>query len=130
MQNVPPAPRMSILRYLIESGGEIGFLLVVLSLFLILWGLINLLFVKNRAVLAAQALLSLAPAAFTCAGLIHLFIKAHAMMTTPGPVEPIVIANLISHSLVLGIVGTGSTTIPAFLGILALTKNLGRRVKT
>ena len=123
MQNAGP-PTKSILRYLIEVGGADCFPIVLFSMVLIVWGLVNLAVVKNRWALLLQALLSFGPSFLACLGLIGSFVRFRNLATSPGPVQPEELGQVMSIGIVLGIVGSASTAIPAIIGILALARNV------
>jgi len=117
--------RISILSLLLREGGPDVFGLIVLGLLLSLWGLLNLVLVRNRVVLSAQALLSFLPLGLgflnMCNGLSSFLDLASAIGPNPAPE---VIAQTAVHAMANGIFGSVSTGVSAIIGIAALSKNL------
>jgi hypothetical protein len=120
----PAAPAPSLLRSFLQAGGSYPFVLIPLALMLTLWGLINLAFVRNRFALAAQAVLSFAPLAYACVGLVGALTRFQALTTAPGPPHPEGVAETMLLAILLGLLGSTSTAVPAVIGICALARNL------
>jgi hypothetical protein len=127
MQPAAPAPKVSLLRFFIEAAGPSGFLLIAISIGLIVWGLINLAFVKNRYALAIQAILSLSPAILSCFFLTQILLYILGQTGNAGPMDQSQIPQFVATALIGGIIGSAATVLPAFLGILALARNVGAR---
>jgi hypothetical protein len=124
MQALAPTPRISVLSYLLHAGGPDGFGLLVLGLLLTSWGLLNLVFVRNRPVLLAQALLSFVPLGLGFLGLCNGLSLFLDLASASGPPPwPEVIAETVGRALAHGIFGAASTGISAIIGIAALSKN-------
>lgn len=91
---------------------------------LTLWGFVNLVLIRNRGLLTAQALLSFVPlvmALFSMFNGLASFLEM-ASAAGAGP-RPEVMANTVVHAIACGIFGAASTGVPAVIGIAALSRS-------
>jgi len=110
------------LPHLLRGGGTAGLLVIALGVVLTLWGVWNLLRVRNRILIALQAFCSLIPAVIctiVAVGLYQAYLPIASSPVAPRPAE---IAVLISKGLLIGMIGPLATVIPAALGIAALVR--------
>jgi len=115
--------QMPELIVLLRAGGAYGGLLLVMGLFLTLWGLIDLFFVRVRLVLTLHALLSFVPAILALWGIHTTYVRfAQMAMSTVAP-KPTELASVTSFAMACGFWGILATAIPAILGVLALSKS-------
>lgn len=118
--------QMAPLPHLLRAGGTAGLLVIALGVVLTLWGVWNLVRVRNRMLVALQAFCSLIPAVvctIVAVGLYQAYLPIAASPVAPKPAE---IAALISKGLMLGMIGPLATVIPAALGITALIRASAR----
>lgn len=116
------AQQLAPISHLLRAGGPIGWLILGLGVVLTLWGVWNLLRVRNRMLIALQAFCSLIPAVIctiVAVGLYQAYLPIASSPVAPRPAE---IAGLISKGLLIGTIGPLATVIPAALGIAALVR--------
>ncbi len=122
MQPAPAVQKVSMLEAVIRECGPVGFILLVFGLTLAVWGLVNLMFVRNRAVLLMQVVLSFLPLLVGFLGMGHgLFLFLDMAGGRP---LPDALARTVVHSLTTGICASAATGISAIVGIGALARNL------
>ena len=107
--------------FLVAQGGPDGFGILFLGVLLTLWGLLNLVLVRNRFVLFAQAVLSFLPLGL---GVLALWNGLSLFRTIGSPPGMEVVARLVGHAMVNAIFGAVSTGVAAIIGIVALSRNL------
>jgi hypothetical protein len=122
MQPAPAVQKLSMLEVVIRDCGPVGFIVLVVGLTLAVWGLANLVFVRNRAVLLAQVVRSFLPLLVGILGMgpgIFVFLDM-----VGGRPLPEALARTVVHSLTTGICASAATALSAVVGIGALARNL------
>jgi hypothetical protein len=99
-----------------------GLAILALGIVLAIWGLINLLAVRNWTVLTVQALLSLLPALLGAWAIQRAMSTFLVMAVAEQAPKPSDMAKVISFGMVCGLWATLGTALSAGLGILALAK--------
>lgn len=96
--------------------------LLLLGTALTVWGLYNLFFVRNPALLTLQALLSFVPGLISTVGAFYAFFAFTELVSSQAPEQPATYASIISMGITCGILGPLVSMVAGSLGILALAK--------
>lgn len=96
--------------------------LLLLGGLLTVWGLYNVFFVRNPAVLTLQALLSFVPSLFAATGALYAFFAFANLASAQSPEPPDTYAAVISMGIACGVLGPLVTFVAGSLGVLGLAK--------
>jgi hypothetical protein len=96
--------------------------MLLLGGLLTVWGLYNVFFVRNAAVLTLQALLSFVPALIASVGALYAFFAFAQLASAQSPEPPATYAAVVSMGIACGILGPLVSFVSGSLGILALAK--------
>jgi len=121
-----PVERLSPVLHLVRAGGGYGWLLLGLGVLLTLWGLLNLLVIRNRLALTLQPLCSLTPALLAVLGVYSSYDRFANMAMAPQAPKPAEFAEVVSFAMACGIEGPLATAIPVIVGVIALAKSTAR----
>lgn len=122
MEQAAEPVRINLLQWCLQGGGPIGLTILSLGIILAVWGLINLLAVRNWTMLTVQALLSLLPALLGAWAIQRAIVTYLAMATSDQAPKPSEFGQVISYGMICGLWATLGTALSAGLGILALAK--------
>jgi hypothetical protein len=122
-QASPPSFPVSPLVLLLQNASApLVLALLLLGGLLTAWGLYNVVFVRNPALLTLQALLSFVPGLISTVGALYAFFAFADLATSQSPEQPATYAVIISMGIACGILGPLVSLVAGSLGVLALAK--------
>ncbi len=109
--------QLSEIPFLLRAGGNY---LLFLGVVLALWGLVNVLIPRMRALILMQSLLSLLPGLLAMMAIYSACTELAVLAASPTLPKPADLAQLAGYAMSCGFWGLAGTMVPMTLGLLAL----------
>ena len=111
--------QVSAFFHLFHSGGLLGFVIILLGLLLVAWGVLNLAIARNRVLFLVHGLLCFVPLLLGLFGMFHGYSHFSEMLMYPTAPKLRELVQTMSFVMTCGIFGGIATMLPSVLSFFA-----------